>query len=308
MTIKHVVIHPGHAHRDEFLALGIAINAELIDYNTPVYRLDPTEQDLQDPRVLVLDVGRQYQPELNNFDHHQFERGIEECAMSLLAKHATLIVSSNDEEMTYHELLKDQPWYQAVIIGDALGPYELAKRAGLESPSLLLQSPIETSVIEYLESQPQGPQGCGQKKINKDILILANNIIEFRVNAALRLKARLNELEREAYFIKVVNHDNAPAGFNAMLFDGDDFGIHAFRDKNNLNFAVSITAAERSEGWALFRFDDDPRIDFSKLKDEEHVSFAHAGGFYAETKKKVDRETLLVLLSKAVTDQPVLSK
>ena len=86
MNIKYVVIHKGDAHRDEFLALGIALHSGLIDKDTPTYREDLTPVDLKDPRILVLDVGREHSPIHNNFDHHQLDRGTLECAMSLIAK------------------------------------------------------------------------------------------------------------------------------------------------------------------------------------------------------------------------------
>ena len=34
------------------------------------------------------------------------------------------------------------------------------------------------------------------------------------------------------------------------------------------------------------RLHDDPRIDFTKVKDDPEVAFAHVGGFIAKTKSK----------------------
>jgi len=43
-----------------------------MDVYAPVERTyTPTPEDFADPRVLVLDIGKQYAPELGNFDHHQ---------------------------------------------------------------------------------------------------------------------------------------------------------------------------------------------------------------------------------------------
>lgn len=286
--VKCVVIHKGQAHRDEFLALGLAIHAELIDPETPVYRRDPHPEDLEDSTVLVLDVGREHDPDRNNIDHHQFERGTEECALSLLAKREIVLVDG--EEMTYHELLEDAPWYQATIILDALGPYELAKREGLDNYPLTLQSPIETSILELLEGV------AGDLSVGQELVELAGDIIGKRVDAAVKLRVRLEELSH-ATFIGV---KDSATEINALLFDGDDFGVHAFRDKNNLNFCVSITVDARGEGWSLYRFNDDPRVDFSKLEKDDRVLFAHAGGFIAKTKEKLGRDELKELLAIAM--------
>ena len=59
------------------------------EYNnrTVVERRNPTEEELNDADVVVLDVGEKHQPELSNFDHHQFNRNDDPaCALTLLLK------------------------------------------------------------------------------------------------------------------------------------------------------------------------------------------------------------------------------
>ena len=65
-----IVTHPGGAHKDEFLACSVL----LAQTPSSILRREPTEEDLSDPQVLVVDVGGRLEPELGNFDHHQFPR------------------------------------------------------------------------------------------------------------------------------------------------------------------------------------------------------------------------------------------
>ena len=68
--IEKIITHPGGAHKDEFLACAVL----LAEHDVPVFRQDPTEEDLLNPTTAVIDIGHRHQPDLHNFDHHQFAR------------------------------------------------------------------------------------------------------------------------------------------------------------------------------------------------------------------------------------------
>lgn len=69
MFPSKIVTHSGTFHADEISAIALLLH---LFPGTPVERTyTPTEQDFGDPSVFVLDIGRRYQPELNNYDHHQ---------------------------------------------------------------------------------------------------------------------------------------------------------------------------------------------------------------------------------------------
>ena len=68
-TIKKIVTHAGTFHADE--CVGVALLLHLFP-GTPVERTyTPSEADFSDPLVVVLDIGRRYEPLQSNFDHHQ---------------------------------------------------------------------------------------------------------------------------------------------------------------------------------------------------------------------------------------------
>ena len=49
--IKEIVTHPGGAHKDDFLACSLMV----AKYRVPVFRREPSEADLLDPQVCVID-------------------------------------------------------------------------------------------------------------------------------------------------------------------------------------------------------------------------------------------------------------
>ncbi len=70
MKYKKIITHSGAFHADEILAI---VTVFLFYKKLPVERTYDFENYLEDPEVLVLDIGRKYEPGKGNFDHHQSE-------------------------------------------------------------------------------------------------------------------------------------------------------------------------------------------------------------------------------------------
>lgn len=66
-----VITHPGTFHADEISAIAFLFSIGIIPKGTEIERREPTLDDLSDANTIVLDIGGIYNPELNNFDHHQ---------------------------------------------------------------------------------------------------------------------------------------------------------------------------------------------------------------------------------------------
>ncbi len=87
VDIQRIVTHPGGAHKDELLATCVLI----AKHGCAIARRNPTDADLSDPTVAVLDVGGSHDPALNNFDHHHFPREhAPTCTLSLVLAHLGL--------------------------------------------------------------------------------------------------------------------------------------------------------------------------------------------------------------------------
>jgi hypothetical protein len=80
LGIYKVVTHPGRFHADETSAIGAV---KVFNPNVIIERRVPTSSDLNDPCVLVLDIGRKEDYAMMNCDHHQGMRNPAACVMVL---------------------------------------------------------------------------------------------------------------------------------------------------------------------------------------------------------------------------------
>jgi len=133
--IKSIVTHPGGAHKDDYLACSLLISK----YGAPVYRREPTQEDLNDPEVCVVDVGGEHDEARSNFDHHQFPRDYDEiCALSLVLQHLDLY----EDAKLFCDWLETTEWM------DTRGPVDTAKWLGVDRNAMAkLNSPIDMTVI-----------------------------------------------------------------------------------------------------------------------------------------------------------------
>lgn len=68
-TIKKIITHGGQFHADEILAIAVM---KLLDESLPIerkFKIHPIEYN--DPKTMIIDVGRFYDPAKLLFDHHQ---------------------------------------------------------------------------------------------------------------------------------------------------------------------------------------------------------------------------------------------
>ena len=69
--MKQIITHAGIFHADEIVAIAII---KRVYGNLPIIRNHrPSSEELADPEIFVIDVGKDYNPKMNNFDHHQDE-------------------------------------------------------------------------------------------------------------------------------------------------------------------------------------------------------------------------------------------
>ena len=279
-NIHLVIVHPGPAHMDELTALALALNSYPMIKR--IERRDPTPEELEDPTVLVLDVGRVLDAEKLNFDHHQFERGTLECAASLLAKH-----------LGYHDDLVKKPWYQTTIFMDCRGPFATAKKYG-----------VEIDVVRAFSSPITGyflRQFGDQESIFEDSWIF-QFIKGFGADIIADIgdrRERLALLRKKAEIVSV-------KGIKVIFFTEDvenpPFAMEDFREENGGDAGISVSCDERGSGFSLFRFEDHPKVDFTKVKDDVRIAFAHANGFLATTKDLLEKKDIIQILETAILD------
>ena len=276
-----IITHAGGAHLDDLMACAIAIAHLKIWEDTTdieIERRNPTDAELEDRAITVLDVGERYEPTNGNFDHHQLPRGSKDSAMTLLATNLGLPNGASlaeynpgDKEFPMDSMasfLEDAfPWFRRRAELDSCGPFATAKSAG-----------VDWSVVESF----LGPfEDIVLSEFEKDPVTIASKLADTIVS---KWKAYSN-------VVQCVNYDRPWWG------DGDftiaDFTVANPEDVEICSdmitkhvHGVVVFHDNRGDGLTLLRLRDDPRIDFTRVKDDKEVAFAHAGGFIVKTKSK----------------------
>ena len=282
--IKTIVTHGGHAHRDDFLSVCFVLAMCAEENNVPlVERRDATTTDLNDPNIVVIDVGEKHQPELSNFDHHQFDRDSEPaCALTLILQNLTI----------YEEASRGFRWLNITEKFDSKGPFFVANEIGVEWNKIsdATFSPIEEVILHMFSKTTQ---------TNQTIIDLMTNIGLELLNTLTQFNGRWQQLS-DSVTTSFVN-DNEIVFSLGILGDNDpSFALSAYVAERHPNAVATITHDDRGEGYCLFRLNDSPKIDFSLIENDERVLFAHKNGFVAKTHDKLKSTEILELLEKSL--------
>lgn len=287
--IRLIVTHPGQAHRDDFIATCLWLS---VCPTTPVERREPTQEELDDPNVVVIDVGGRHEPELNNFDHHQLPREHEPvCALTFVLDDFELLETA----------LWACEWFEFTEVLDSKGPFVAAQKLGITREAFVATlSPIEAEVIRAFGEETRHNGGSW--------------IISCMIHLGRQWRKFLREFSTRWELLEYEVKYYIFPGFQAIdarCIPGDEKPTLALEqfcleaDKDNADrdddIVVTITNDDRGDGYCLFRRNDDPRVDFSRLEGHDDVIFAHKGGFIAKTKPGVDCRALI----KAAITQPV---
>ena len=286
MTMQLIVTHPGGAHKDDFLACCLLAHL----HGIPIQRREPTDDDLADRSICVVDVGGVHDPEHNNFDHHQFARDAPPlCALSLVLQSIGL----------YEDALSFCAWLRPAEWLDTLGPNETANLMGIPRTALSeLNSPLDTTLLnrfaKHNELRPDNPIYSVMCMVGEDI-----------VNYLRSLRERLNYLKEHAQYW-TIETDDAPIQAlylekSDVISDDPSFGIYAFIESEGKEDEIqALVYPDRSgDGFGLTRYNDSQRLDFSQIESHDEVRFAHKRGFVAKV-DTTDPVRLKKLLENAI--------
>lgn len=277
--IKKIITHAGKAHRDDLYSCAVALN--FYPKIETIERRNPTIEELESSNVLILDVGEKHEPEKNNFDHHLKKFHDQKvCALTLLLEHHNLL-----------NCFKRFNWVELSASIDNCGPFQTAKDMNLNVETLMmLQSPLEDFILFQFSSQ---------EVIFRDYEAyeMLKNFGKHLLEKGKKLDERIDQLKNggakiiEIYGLK---------GLTITPTPNPSFGV-GFYIKENIkeDIVFSISNDDRGEGLTLYRFNDNPKIDYRLIKEEKGVTFVHHNGFIAKTKSK-DWEEAKVLVGKSI--------
>jgi hypothetical protein len=295
LHLNKIISHPGPGHRDDFLAVSILLAAA---ENFPtVLRKEPSKAECIDTKVAVVDIGKNHNPDILMFDHHQFPSDAPPtCAMNLVVDYLGL---TDAFKLCY-------PWYEITGIIDSKGPMYAATHLGINPKNNLFQmlSPMEEWLLagwsqhRVLNHSIEG-QNLNEREAHT-LYGLMHRFGESLIDRAEEFEHRWEDLKHtETHLIPETNLH----WLDVSNFDRNDdpaMAVNQYIRTECPEAIVSVSQDDRGEGMTLYRLNDHPQIDFSRLKNEESVLFAHNNGFVAKTKQMMSTAEVSNLISKGV--------
>ena len=280
--ISSIITHPGGAHKDDFLACAVL----LFQHQVSIFRREPLESDLLDSSIAVLDVGGEHAPERLVFDHHQFPRDhVPTCALSLVLQYLGI----------YEDAREFCSWLEVAEWFDCRGPKDTAEWLDMDRDTLAkLNSPLDITLLKNFAAQTEHHPG---EPVWEVMRMIGRDLVEFITN----LRSQLNEVSQ---FTEVWNLKKDKDEFKVLFLPrisslpegaSDVLGYQVRALGLEEEIIAVLSPDSRGQGYGMRRFNDDARMDFSKVEGEVDVHFAHARGFIAKT-SAVDKERLQEML------------
>lgn len=264
--ITKIITHPGGAHKDDFLACCVLLAANAVS----IERRDPSEEELETAEVAVIDIGHRHEPLLKNFDHHQFSRKHPPtCALSLVLQDLGLY----EDAKCFCDWLETSEWL------DCRGPVNTANWLGTDREILAkLNSPIDITLLRRFAAGEIHRPG---EPIWEVMCMIGQDLVDYITG----LRSRLNEIAAQAEIWQL-------NGFKALFLprheplpDEPSAGLGRYIEEQGLNDEVLATVYpdRRGQGYGMRRYNDDLRLDFTRIESEPDVHFTHQQGFIAKT-------------------------
>lgn len=285
MTIDKILTHPGGAHKDDFLACSLMVSL----HGTPIFRQEPTEPDLADPQVCVIDVGNLHEPENNNFDHHQFPRDhVPTCALTLVLQHLGIY----EDARMFCDWLEPAEWF------DTRGPKKTAEWLGVERDIVSkMNSPIDITVLRRFAGATEHQPG---ETIYELMRMIGDDLLDY-----LRgVRERLDYVAKHVQRWEITSGDETfstlflPRAEDSIDEASNGLARYILVNKLDKEVAAIVYPDSRGTGFGLARFNDHPKLDFTRVESEADVHFAHNSGFLCKT-SATEEERLKVFLAAA---------
>jgi len=266
MSIDLIITHPGGAHKDDFLACCLLV----AKYGVAIDRKEPEESDLANEKVCVVDVGGEHDEGRMNFDHHQFPRDyVPTCALSLVLKFLGLY----EDARSFCDWVEPAEWF------DTRGAVKTAKWLGVEREVMAkLNSPIDMTVLRRFAKSNRHESG---ETIYEVMRMVGEDLFEY-------LEGMRGRMDFVAKHSEVWELD----GFKVLFMPRTEpmpeeasGGLGRYIDtvEEAQGCVGMVYPDRRGGGYGMSRFNDDQRLEFTKVEGEEDVHFAHVAGFIAKT-------------------------
>jgi len=273
--VKEIITHSGAAHFDEVMAIGLLLTHLT---NKEVQSLKITRKreieswEFDDPEIYVIDVGERYDPDSNNFDHHN-------TSQSHIASFN--IIARDVLGLDLEDLYNIESWWKIRSNIDIDASSE-AKRLNLKLGELfkLVANPIEQKRLREFSNNPNA------------IIPELESLGRYALDTVQEVVEEYEAICREIRWVNTKKHLGGVVDANSAR------GMTLFRKKNGGNFQFTVSNDDSGEGFSLYRYEG-CGINFGLIKDDPRVLFAHPVGFIAKTKEKLPDNELIDLIEKA---------
>jgi Uncharacterised protein family (UPF0160) len=287
--VHTILTHPGGAHKDDLLAVCVLI----AKHRAPVVRRIPTDAELDDPGVAIVDIGGSHDPARGNFDHHHFPREHPPtCALSLVLAHLGLY----EDALHFCDWLEPAEWF------DSRGPNKTAEWLGVPRRAISqLNSPIDMTLLRRFAASSELRAG---ETLYDYMGLVGEDLLAYLRVVRERLDFVASQAER--WSIPASQASSIEAVFlprTDPLADEPSNAVKSYVRVEGLGETVAaiVYPDRRGEGYGISRYEDHPGLDFARVEGEPDVHFAHKSGFMCKT-SATDPERLRALIAKAWTD------
>ena len=273
MQIQRIVTHHGGAHKDDLLACCVLA----AKHGCPIVRRDPTPEELADVTVATVDIGGSHDPAQNNFDHHHFPREHPPtCSLSLVL----------DALGVYQDALQFCDWLEPAEWFDSRGPNRTAEWLGVPRRAVSqMGSPIDATLLRRFAAQPEHRPG---ETLYEYMRFVGQDLLDFlrEVRESIDLVARTSQRWSVTAGSEVIETVFLPRGSDGDALPDEPSGsVARYIRAKGLEKVIGATVYpdRRGRGYGISRYEDDPRLDFSRLEGQPDVHFAHKTGFVCKT-------------------------
>lgn len=269
-VLHTILTHPGGAHKDDLLAVCVLVAS----HGARVVRREPTDADLQDPGVAVVDVGGIHDPAAMNFDHHHFDREHPPtCALSLVLDHLGL----------YEDALHLCDWLQPAEWFDSRGPNKTAEFLGVPRRAISqLNSPIDVTLLRRFAATTQLQPG---DPLHELMRYVGDDLLQYLRSARAQIDLIASHAQRWSipHGGEVIEAVFLPR--SEPLPDEPSTALGNYVRTQGLESVVAaiVYPDRRGEGYGIARYEDHPQLDFARVGQHPDVRFAHKSGFMCKT-------------------------
>jgi hypothetical protein len=267
-----IITHPGYRHADE--TLGLCLIAYYLKDHFEIHFRNPTQEELDDAQVWVLDIGGSYDPSKLNFDHHQ--------DINLNSSYRLI-----SKFLDFDKVLSHNPWWDVKDEFDRFGPSFVANKYFNGKSTFPLISPFEEWFLGSMKYDENQVLYSHEPKA-KLLIEVGKYLIETGTN----IQNNIGWLKEHAAFYPIGSGGAEVCIAARKNLLGKDYFLKYAYESGHPNVVALCHHDERGNGWAMYRLKD-LLIDFNRIRGKDGVGFVHLNGFTGRTLELIPEEDVV---------------